>query len=126
MPAKVMVDYNPIIKALLIAATPVTALVSARVLEQFPATSPTFPLVTYAVIDNFHADSDYFENLAQAEQVQVEIQCWNQKATSPMAVAIAVDTAMAADGWNRQYSQGFVETGTGYKYNVARYTKRFR
>ena len=126
MPAKTMVDYNTIIKALLTADSTVSALVSTRVLEQFPATAPTFPLVIYSTVDNFHMDSDYFDNVPQSENVQIEIKCWNQKTTSLMALVVAADTAMAADGWNRAYSQGFVETGTGYKYNVARYTKRFR
>ncbi len=127
MPAKTMVDYIPVVKAVLVASAPLVAVVSTRISEQFPSTPPTFPLITLAVIDNFHIDSDYFDNTAQIDNVQIEIQSWNAKGSAgPMAVAILVDTAMAADGWNRGYSQGFVETGTGYRYNVARYTKRFR
>lgn len=126
MPAKIMVDYNPIIKTVLSASAPLVALVSTRITDQFPSSAPIFPLATYAVLDSFHIDSDYFDNDAQSENVLIEIQSWHQAGASPMPTAIAIDTALAADGWNRQYSQGFVEQSTKYRYNVARYTKRFR
>lgn len=119
-----MTDPQTAFRTALVNAVAVTTLVPATRIHQpwYPATS-TFPLITFAESDNYNNSDDYFDNEAKSDHWEVDCHIFTPPNTSTQAIASAIDTALKADGWNRDFSQNLPDPGY-YGHRVMRYSKR--
>lgn len=124
-----MTDSQTAFRAALIASVPVTTLVPATRIYQpwYPSnvqpTSAYFPLITFSETNNYNNDDDYFDNVAKSDHMEIETHVFNLPNTSTYAICAAMDTALKADGWNREFSSGLPDPGN-YAHRVMRYSKR--
>jgi hypothetical protein len=119
-----MIDHNTAFRTVLINAATVTALVPAtRIYKTWFPASATFPLITYQKTNDYNDDADYFDNEAKSDHVEIECHVFTLPNTSTFAIANAVDTAVKASGYNRNYSADLQDPGD-YGHTVMRYSKR--
>jgi hypothetical protein len=119
-----MTDSQTAFRAVLIAAAPVTALVpAARIYQPWYPETPTFPLITFSETNNYNNDDDYFDNTARSDHMEIEAHAFNLPNTSTYAICAAMDVALKADGWNREYMANLPDPGN-YAHRVMRYSKR--
>lgn len=119
-----MTDPQTAFRTALINAVAVTTLVPAtRIYQPWYPASPTFPLITFAETNNYNDSEDYFDNEAKSDHWEVECHVFTLPNTSTQAIASAVDTALKADGWNRDFAQSLQDPGF-YGHRVMRYSKR--
>jgi len=119
-----MIDHNTAFRAVLIAATSVTALVPAtRIYKTWYPTSPTFPLITYQKINDYNDDMNYFDNETKSENVEMECHVFTAPNTSTFAISNAIDTAVKTAGYNRDFSSDLQDPGD-YGHTVMRYSRR--
>jgi hypothetical protein len=83
-----------------------------------------FPLIVFREIDNSTDDVDYDDDSAKSETSVMQVDIFCKPETSTTAIAQAVDTAVSADIWNRDYSEDFVEPDSYLTHRVIRYSKR--
>ena len=119
-----MTDSQTAFKAVLGNASSVTTLVPAtRIYQPWYPTDATFPLITFAETNNYNDSEDYFDNEAKSDHWEVECHVFTLPNTSTQAIVSAVDTALKADGWNRDFAQSIPDPGF-YGHRVMRYSKR--
>lgn len=119
-----MTDSQTAFRTVLINASAVTSLVPAtRIYQPWYPTTATFPLICFTETDNYNNDDDYYDNEAKSDHMEVECHVFTAPNTSTYAIANAVDTALKADGWNRDFAQSLPDPGF-YGHRVMRYSKR--
>ena len=119
-----MTDPQTAFRTALVNSGPVTALVPAtRIYQPWYPASPTFPLITFSESDNYNNSDDYFDNVPISDHWEVDCHVFTPPNTSTQSIASAVDTALKADGWNRDFSQSLPDPGF-YGHRVMRYSKR--
>lgn len=119
-----MTDPQTAFRTALINASAVTTLVPAtRIYQPWYPASPTFPLITFSETNNYNDSEDYFDNEAKSDHWEVECHVFTAQNTSTQNIASAVDTALKADGWNRDFAQSLPDPGF-YGHRVMRYSKR--
>jgi len=120
-----MIDSKAIFRATLIASAPVTALVPAtRITQSWPKANAVLPLITFREIDNSTSDVDYNDDAPQSETSIMQLDIFCKPETSSTPIAQAVDAALSAAYWNRDYSEDFVEPDSYIIHRVMRYSKR--
>lgn len=80
-------------RAVLLAATGVTDLVSTRIAQNAVPQGNSYPLITF-VVD--HQREHSLNNTLMAETCTVSVQCWATTAAGASALADAVEAAIAA------------------------------
>jgi len=119
-----MIDHNTAFRAILIGASAVTALVPAtRIYKTWYPASATFPLITYQKTNDYNDDENYYDNEAKSDNVEMECHVFTAPNTSTFAICNAVDTALKAALYNRDYSADLQDPGD-YGHTVMRYSKR--
>jgi len=119
-----MIDHNTAFRSVLTGASAVTNLVPAtRIYKSWFPTGATFPLITYQKTNDYNDDDDYFDNEARSDHAEIECHVFNLPNTSTFAICNAVDTALKAAGYNRDYSADLPDPGD-YAHTVMRYSKR--
>ena len=119
-----MIDHNTAFRTILTSSGSVIALVPAtRIYKTWFPSNPTFPLITYQKTNDYNDDEDYFDNEAKADNVEMECHVFTPPNTSTFTISNAVDTAVKAAGYNRDFSADLQDPGD-YGHTVMRYSKR--
>jgi hypothetical protein len=120
-----MIDSKTLVRATLTGAGAVTALVPAsRIFVQWPTSFQTLPVISYKESTNYNIDENYADGVPVMDQIEIQIDIWTAPGTSPTAIAQAVDNAMKAKLWNREYAEDFTEPDTLLNHKVMRYSNR--
>ena len=120
-----MIDAKTFIRTILINNGALVALVPAtRIFFSWPASFNTLPVIAFREINNFTDDNDIQDDLPDSENsnIQIDIFCLPNQSTT--AIAKAVDTALTAAFYNRDYSEDMVEPGTQNIHKVMRYSAK--
>lgn len=119
-----MLDVKSLVLTTLKAASSVTALVpSARITISWPTTTSTFPCITATVLDN--PSTDAYDNVAKAEEPQVEVHIFGLANTNCHPIADAVAEALEADGWWRYFCYDVVDPDVKVPHWVLRFSNKF-
>lgn len=119
-----MTDSQTAFRSVLVASGAVTALVpAARIFQPWYPATATFPLITFTEVNNYNDDSDYFDDQPRSDHMEIETHVFNSPNTSTFAICAAMDTALKADGWTREFSSSLPDPGQ-YAHRVMRYAKR--
>lgn len=120
-----MTDSQTAFRSALINASYVTALVPASNIGlPWNPKTPVVPSIPFNETDNYNNDDDYFDNEAKSDHMEVQCHIFTAPgATTNTAIAQAIDTALKADGWNRDFMQSLPDPGQ-YGHRVMRYSKR--
>jgi hypothetical protein len=120
-----MTDAKTTFRALLIGAPSITALVPAtRIYQSWPTSFKDLPCISFREINNFTEGSDYSEDRPRTETSEMQVDIWCKPNTSATAIAQAIDSAVNAALWNRDYSGDFVEPDSAIIHRVVRYSTR--
>ncbi len=117
-------DAKTAFRATLIGSGALTALVpTARIYQPWYPAAATFPLIAFSLANIYNDDDDYFDDTAKSDHMVIEAHIFNSPNTSVQAIFSAMDTALKADGWNREYAADLQDPGN-YIHTVTRYAKR--
>jgi hypothetical protein len=120
-----MIDSKYAFRTTLIGSSALTALVPAtRITQAWPKKDVVFPLIVFREIDNYTVDEDYQDDQPKSETSVMQVDIFCKPESSSTAIAQAVDNALVAELWNRDYSEDFVEPDSYLTHKVIRYSKR--
>lgn len=120
-----MTDAKTTFRSILINAPAVTALVPAtRIKQSWPESFTALPLIAFTELDNYTDDDDYRDDAPKSENSEMQVDIFCKPNTSTTAIAQAVDAALNAALWNRDYSGDFVEPDSGLMHKVMRYSTK--
>lgn len=116
-----MIDSKTYFRGILTADSALTALVPAdRIWATYPQSFATLPVIAYGELNN--VGSQYADNRAMADDIEMEVHVYDKK--SPTPIAIAIDKALSDDLWHRGFSTDMIEAETGFYHKVMRYYKK--